>query len=125
MLYNTRTMQITIGKENYNKLKNRYIMLELDTLVIQGTVTPSYCVLDAKEIPLEEMTELEHWCKNHNKIIENYHKRNFSFVEQMIEHCRNRWGGVLESFYLDLYARTQDVKNQSLSKEWTGYIIKD
>lgn len=118
-------MNIILGKENYESIKDRYIMLEVDTLIINGQPTPSYCLLDPKQIPLEEMTQIEHWRENHNKIIENYHKRNFAFVEQMIEHCRNRWGGELESFYLDLYARTQELKKQKLPKNWTGYIQKD
>lgn len=118
-------MNIVLGKQQYEQLKNQYIMLELDTLLINGETIPSYCVLDAKSIPLDEMTQLDHWRNNHNKIIENYHKRNFAFVEQMIEHCRNRWGGELESFYIDLYARTQKFKKQKLPDNWTGYIEKD
>ena len=125
LLYNTRTMQITLGKNNYEQLKDRYVILDLDTLSINGEPVPSYCVLDAKEIPLTEMTEIEHWRSNHNKIIENYHKRNFTYCEQMIEHCQNRWGGALDSFYTDLFARIQSVKNQTLPSNWTGYIIKD
>ena len=118
-------MNIILGKENYNKLSDQFILLELDTVVINGNPTPSYCVLDAQTIPVTEMTEIEHWKNNHNKIIENYHKRNFAFVEQMIEHCRHRWGGTLESFYIDLYARTQSFKNKKLPDNWTGYIEKD
>jgi len=118
-------MNIILGEDQYQALKDQYIVLKLDTLVINGDKIPSYCVLDAKSIPLDEMTQLDHWRNNHNKIIENYHKRNFAFVEQMIEHCRNRWGGELESFYIDLYARTQKFKKQKLPDNWTGYIEKD
>jgi hypothetical protein len=118
-------MNIILGKDHYEKFKDQFILLELDTLVINGEPMPSYCVLDAKKIPLTEMPDILHWQKNHNKIMENYHKRNFAFVEQMIEHCQNRWGGELESFYIDLFARTQKYKNQKLDNSWTGYIEKD
>ena len=51
-------MNIILGEDQYQALKDQYIILELDTLVINGDEIPSYCVLDAKSIPLDEMTQV-------------------------------------------------------------------
>ena len=117
-------MQIILGKENAEKVGDKYIVLDLDTFLINGEEVSSYCVLDASSIPLEEMTQLSHWVTNHNKIMENYHKQNWNFCEEMIEHCLDRWGGSMESFYTTLLARILDHKVQGLPKNWTGIISK-
>jgi len=115
-------MQIILGKENAEKIGSKYIVLDLDTFLIDGEEIPSYCVLDASSIPLEEITQLSHWVTNHNKIMENYHKQNWEFCEQMIDHCLERWGGSMKSFYAVLLARILDLKTQDLPVNWTGVI---
>ena len=118
-------MNIILGKESYQQLKDRYILLKLDTFLIDKQEMPSYCVIDAKDLPLTEMQDVMHWQNNHNKILENYYKRNWYFCEQMIEHCRQRWAGQLETFYIDLYTRIQQFKTQELDNNWTGYLERN
>ena len=117
-------MQIILGKENAEKISAKYVVLNLDTFLINGEEVPSYCVLDASSIPLEEMTQLPHWVTNHNKIMENYRKQNWEFCEQMIEHCLERWGGSMKSFYAVLLSRILELKTQDLPVDWTGAISK-
>lgn len=112
-----------MGEETAENVKDNYVLLELDIFRGQDNVeTPAYAVLDASSIPLSEMQELPIWIEHHNKIMENYRKRNWNFCEQMIEHCRPRWGGELASFYMEMYARIQDLKKQTLPENWDGVI---
>jgi len=115
-------MQIILGKEIADQVGDKYIVLELDTFKHDSELKTAYAVLDAGAIPLGEMQEIPKWVEHHNKIIENYRKQNWSFCEQMIEHCQNRWGGELNSFYTDLYVRIQDLKNKELSDSWDGTL---
>ncbi len=115
-------MNIILGNANYNDLKDKYILLRLDTFVVSDKILPSYCVIDASDVPLNEMPDLLHWQNNHDKILENYYKQNWEFCEQMIEHCRQRWAGQLETFYVDLYSRIQKLKKQNLDASWDGYL---
>ena len=78
-------MNIILGDTTYQQVKDKYIVLELDTFNIDGDDVTSYCVLDAGDIPLSEMSELPIWQENHAKLVSNWHKGNFNFCEQMIE----------------------------------------
>lgn len=120
-LYN-KNMNIILGKSARQNLGDKYIVLELDSFRIGDEIVPSYCVLDAGNIPLNEMQELPLWQENHSKLIENYRLQNWNFCEQMIEHLQNRWAGEVNSFYHDLYARIQEHKSQDLPGDWQGYI---
>lgn len=116
-------MQIIMGEEAAANVRENYVLLELDTFRGPDKVeTPAYAVLEASSIPLGEMQELPKWIEHHNKIMENYRKQNWNFCEQMIEHCRPRWGGELASFYVEIYARIQDLKNKELPEDWDGVI---
>jgi hypothetical protein len=115
-------MNIILGDTTYQQVKDKYIVLELDTFNIDGDDVTSYCVLDAGDIPLSEMSELSTWQENHAKIVSNWHKGNFNFCEQMIEHARTRWGGHLNSFYDTMYSRIQELKGADLPEGWNGTI---
>jgi len=117
-------MNIILGDDAYQTVKDKYLVLELDTFLIKGEPIKSYCVLDAGDLPLSEMQDLPLWEENHNKIISNWHKGNFEFCEQMIEHAQTRWGGNLRSFYSTMHDKIQDLKDQQLPEGWDGIVVK-
>lgn len=117
-------MYIVLGKEKIKQLGDKYISLELDTFKMNNNLETAYCILDASSIPLSELTEITVWQQNHTKLLENYRQQNWSFCEQMIEHCMTKWGGAVNSFYTELYARIQRHKQEKLPKNWTGVLKK-
>ena len=57
-------MKIVLATEqDIAPVKDRYLVLELDTFSIKQNIVPSWCVIDAGDIPLSEMTELDHYKK--------------------------------------------------------------
>lgn len=115
-------MKIVLAKEqDIQPVKDRYLVLELDTFRIQDKIVPSWCIIDAGDIPLAEMTELDHMKKQHDNLIKNYKLGNFTFVEQMIDHLRGKFGGNVDSFYTELFARLQQPK----SDPWDYIITKE
>jgi hypothetical protein len=117
-------MQIIMGKDIADQISDKYIVLELDTVLVEGQPVPAYAVLDAGSIPLGEMQDIPTWTEHHNKLMENYRKKNWDFCEQMIDHCQGRWGGELNSFYIEIYARVQDLKHQTLPEDWDGTLVR-
>lgn len=104
-------MKIVLApEEQIADVAERYLVLELDTFRIQDKEIPSWCVIDAGDIGLAEMTELKHWKEQHESLIRNYKKGDFNFVEQMLEHLKGKFGGNLDSFYMEVYARLQQPK---------------
>ena len=115
-------MKIVLATEqDIAPVKDRYLVLELDTFSIQQNIVPSWCVIDAGDIPLSEMTELDHYKKQHENLIKNYKKGNLGFVEQMLEHLKGKFGGNVDSFYTELFARLQQPK----SNPWDYVITKE
>jgi hypothetical protein len=55
-------------------------------------------------------------------LIENYHKRNWNFCFQAIEHLQGKWNGQVDSFYDILLARVQSLSQQQLDDQWDGVI---
>ena len=112
---------ILATQEDIKPVQERYLVLELDTFRIKGTEIPSWCIIDAGDIGLSEMTELDHFKKQHENLIRNYKKGDLNFVEQMLEHLKGKFGGNVDSFYTELYARTQQTK----ADPWDPVIEKE
>ena len=115
-------MKIVLASEqDIKSIQDRYLVLELDTFRIEEKTVPSWCIIDAGDIPLSEMTQLDHFKTQHENLIKNYKLGNFNFLEQMIEHLQGKFGGNVDSFYTELFARTQQPK----SDPWDYIITKE
>lgn len=115
-------MKIVLATEHDIKpVKDKYLVLELDTFRIKENIVPSWCIIDAGDIPLSEMTQLDHYKTQHENLIKNYKKGNLNFVEQMLEHLKGKFGGTVDSFYTELYSRTKQPK----SDPWDYIITKE
>lgn len=117
-------MHIILGEVNANQLKEKYTLLELDAIKYDSNkpAESAYCVLE--NIPIEEIPKIEELKNLHQKLIENYRKRNWNFCEQAIEHLHGRWGTQLNSFYSEISQRIAKYKEQDPGKDWDYTIHK-
>ena len=117
-------MNIILGRENVEQAQEKYTVLELDTLLINGAADPvtAYCLIE--QIPIDQISNIDQFRDLHNNLMTNYRKRNWKYCEDAIEHLRGKWGGELDSFYLELQKRIQVLKNDILDDSWTGIILK-
>lgn len=115
-------MNIILGKEAIEGLDERYVVLALDRLRIQGGNQPitAYCLVET--VPINEMLELEHYKILHAKLMENYTKKNWNFCIQAIEHLIGKWNGDLDSFYHDLARRINKYQQQDPGETWDGTL---
>lgn len=116
-------MNIIFGEQEAQQLKNKYIVLELDTITIKNSApTPVYCVIE--NISMEELSKAENYINIHIALIENYKKRNWDFCQQSIEQLMGFWGGQVDSFYEILEKRISEYKQNEPDESWTGIIAK-
>lgn len=117
-------MHILFESSITDEIKSKYILLPLDTFHFKTTnVTEvAYCLIENN--PIMEMMYVDQWRSLHNNMVENFHKKNWKYCEDAIEHLKGRWGGELDSFYDDVLARIGRLKNESLPEDWTGHILK-
>lgn len=112
-----------IFKENLPAVDSKYTILDLDTFRFpDGSVHTACCVIE--NIPILELAQTDDFKKIHNELIASYAQRNWSFCEQAIEQLTGKWGGELDTFYTDLQARIESLKNLDLDESWTPVITK-
>ena len=117
-------MHIIFGKDQARALESKYTVLELDTLKFLETdlVTQVYCIIE--NISILELPEVERMKNLHAELINNYGKQNWSFCLQAMEHLRGKWGGEVDSFYLELHNRIQKLVDNPPAADWSPIIQK-
>lgn len=114
-----------MGKENVEGLGEKYIVLELDTMMIDAGIEPvtAYCVLE--NLPITEMFTIKESRTLHEKLLENYRKKNWNFCRQAIEHLHGKWNRELDSFYDNILERINVLESSDLDGAWDGIIRKN
>lgn len=117
-------MNIILGRENVEHAQEKYTVLELDTLLINGAADPvtAYCLIE--QIPIDQISNIDQFRDLHNNLMANYRKRNWKYCEDAIEHLRGKWGGELDSFYTEMNQRISQLQQQVLDDDWRGIIDK-
>lgn len=117
-------MNIIFDSPLIENLKQRHIVLELDTFEFEqfAQAIKSYCVVE--QVPISEIDTAEHYVKLHHSLIAHYHKQDWTVCHDAIRLLLGRWGGVLDSFYLEIDNRIQALAQQQLPENWSGHIKK-
>lgn len=117
-------MNIIFGDNIAELAREKYTVLELDTLVMSGQDKTATAYAIVEKIPLSEMPTLDRFKDLHHNLMKEYRKRNWKFCEDAIGHLQGRWNTELDTFYSELYERVQSLKTQSLDDAWAGMIVK-
>jgi hypothetical protein len=117
-------MNIIFGDNIAELAREKYTVLELDTLVMSGTDQRATAYALVEKIPLQEMGSLLEFMDLHSNLIREYNKRNWKYCEDAIEHLNGKWNSELDTFYAELNERIQTLKTQSLNDSWSGAIVK-
>ena len=117
-------MNIIFGDNIAELAREKYTVLELDTLVMSGLDQTATAYAIVEKIPLQEMATLDRFQELHSNLMVEYRKRNWKFCEDAIGHLQGRWNTELDTFYTEIHDRIQSLKTQSLPDDWSGYIPK-
>lgn len=98
-------MQLIFGKENADQLRERYTVLELETIEVEDKQLEVYCVVPAEKIALSEITTIEHATKLHNNYVYALKTNNRKLCEDLYVHLYGKFGGELDSFYEETIKR--------------------
>ena len=117
-------MNIIFGDDAAKELKNKYTVLELDTVRIQldGRKFTAYAVVES--IAIDDLPLVEGWTNLHQSLMTNYRKRDWNFCEQAIEQLSGKWGNELDTFYLELQSRINNYKDIDPGMDWDPTIQK-
>lgn len=117
-------MNIIFDSPEVDRLRNRHVVLELDTFILPNVPKPvkSFCVLE--NIPITEINTMDHYIKLHQDLIQHYHSAKWNVCVDAICLLRGRWGGELDSFYLNLQDRINKLSTAEIPLNWSGFINK-
>lgn len=100
-------MQLIFGKDNADALRDRYTVLELETLTVGEQTLDVYCVVPAEKIALTEISTVEQSTKLHNEFVSGLRNKNYKLCSDLYVHLIGKFGGELDSFYEEIAKRIQ------------------
>ena len=115
-------MNIIFGEDKVNEIKNKYTVLELDTIrvVPAGYTATAYAVVET--IPIEDLPKLSFQTELHKNLMVNYRARDWNFCGQAIENLIGAFGNELDSFYAELQQRINNYKENDPGPDWDPMI---
>jgi len=98
-------MYIIFGQEIAQEVRDRHVVLELETFVVDGESKTAYCVVPGESIPVSELPDLDRKQRLHQALIDALNKQEFDTVLITIGHLIGSFGGEVDSFYLEIKTR--------------------
>jgi hypothetical protein len=103
-------MQLIFGSDNAEKLRERYTVLDLETVEKDGVKLEVFCLIPAEKIGFMDMPHLENWTKLHNDFLNGYHTQQWDYCRQCIEHLTGKFGGEVDTFYEEILKRIDSAE---------------
>lgn len=91
------------------EVDQRYVVLELDTIVDPNTEQSKtyYCVIES--IPLNEMQSAHMGADSHRHLMAAYKRQDWQFVISAAKGLKGRWNSEMDSFYDVLLSRIDRI----------------
>lgn len=105
-------MNIIFGRDNAEKLREKYTVLDLETLIVEDNKMEVFCLVPGDKIAIQDLPQLESWTKLHDDFLQAYKDGQYAFCKECIENLKGKFGGELDSFYEEILKRIEekDVK---------------
>jgi hypothetical protein len=102
-------MQLIFGKENADSLRERYTVLELETVEKDGVSIDVFCLIPGDKLALTELPQLDSWIKLHNDFLHGYKTQQYNYCRQAIEYLLGKFSGELDTFYNEILSRIDNL----------------
>ncbi|MCX7594395.1 MAG: hypothetical protein N2235_11640 [Fischerella sp.] len=104
-------MQIIFSKQVAEQLKEKYIVLELETIDAgNGKFIEAHCVVPGDKIPLTQLPMIEKDIELHNHFVNAIKKRDYRLCAEIAPYLMGKFGGELDSFYEIVSSRYQSTQ---------------
>ena len=79
-------MDIIFGRENAEKLREKYTILDLETVTDQeGNSMEVFCLIPAEKLSLSDLPTLDQWTKLHNDFLNGYQTKQYNYCRDAIK----------------------------------------
>lgn len=104
-------MEIIFGRENADRLREKYTVLDLETVEKDGVSIEVFCLIPGDKIGYTELPALTQWIKLHNEFLNGYHTQQYDYCRQCIEHLMGKFGGEVDTFYDEILRRINEINS--------------
>jgi hypothetical protein len=111
-------MQIIFDEKLVPELQERYIILELDTVMQPGMTKPIILYALIEDPDIETITRLPDLLKQHHELVTAYKDSQWDVAKFNAYAMKGAWKGQLDEFY-DLVAETS-ADYESRGEQWNG-----
>jgi hypothetical protein len=102
-------MDIIFGRENAEKLREKYTVLDLETIDVEGNPLEVFCVIPADKVALTDMPQLESWVKLHHDFLNGYRSNQFGYCRDAVVYLKGKFGGEVDTFYEEILRRIDEA----------------
>jgi len=105
-------MNIIFGRDNAEKLREKYTVLDLEKLIVEDKELEVFCLIPGDKITIQDLPQLESWTKLHDDFLQAYKDEKYAFCIECIENLKGKFGGEVDTFYDEMRKRIEekDVK---------------
>ncbi len=111
-------MQIIFDENLISKLRERHIVLELDTVYHEGMEKPLTLYTVVEYPGIEDFSLLNDIVDSHNEMIKNYKSNNLELAVIIAENLKKAWNAKLDEFYDSVISTCKHHLENNL--EFTG-----
>lgn len=116
-------MNIILGSSEAEKLSNKYIVLELDTISTNGNPPiEAYCVVN--DLAPEKLAEAIEYKEIHNELINSYRNQHWNKCQELIKKLQGFWGEDVDTFYQHLLDRVDSYAKNAPDSNWSYVLNK-
>jgi hypothetical protein len=102
-------VEIIFGRDNAEKLREKYTVLDLETVEKDGVSLEVFCLIPGNKLSITELPQLENLIRLHNEFLHGYHTQQYKYCRDCIEHLMGKFGGELDTFYEEILRRINEV----------------
>lgn len=102
-------MDIIFSRQIAEELSEKYVVLELEPHSVGEDILETFCVVPTEQIPLTEVTMLEHWKKLHGEFVQANKDKNAKLCNDLAEYLKGKFGGSMDEFYDIVCARFEST----------------
>ena len=98
-------MQLIFGRDNAEKLREKYTVLDLEIVEVEGKPLEVFCLIPGEKIGFTDLPQLDKLIQLHNDFLNGYNTQQYEFCRQCVEHLTGKFGGEVDTFYEEIIKR--------------------
>ena len=107
-------MQIIFGRDNAEKLREKYTILDLEAIDIgDGRTMEVFCLIPAEKLGILDLQHVGDWIKLHDSFLKAYHDKNYEFCQNAKDALYGKFGGEVDTFYDEIFKRIDSIETPS------------